>query len=130
MRARYQPFIIFSAEHSDNTISRNAELTARLGSFLIANGIQYTKCIGHYKGTQETSFKLKESEKNKVIAELILAEYNQECYLNMSSEGRGYLVSQGGQTDFIGSLNILSDVENVDDFTYIPETYTAFNFRR
>ena len=128
MRAQYTPFLIISA--SQDNISRNAELSCQLASELIASEIKHKRCVGVYKGDKETSFLLKDNKKNRAIVEYFLAKYSQECYLEMSNEGRGSLVYPDGKTEYIGMLNTGKDVVKRKNFTYIPETYTAFDFVR
>ena len=75
-----EDFVIFSC-FQGNSLAEDCEATGNADIFLMLLDIPYNKCVGVYKGKQETSFAVPLS--HVWVAKDYCELYNQECYLEV-----------------------------------------------
>lgn len=125
MRSRVTPLLIMSVERSDRSPLENEASIVHFESHLESLGAKYTKGIGVFVGKTEVSYVFEDTPDNRKVVKGAVLYYDQDAYLEVSSEGRGYLIFTKGHNESLGAM-MVSPIKPDSDYTFINNNYLTF----
>lgn len=130
MRSQYTPYIIFSAHKEGLEHSQNMQRNICATYDLMINDVYYRQVNGTYKGTQEVSYMLHYTPENLELVKKLCVEYEQECFLTITNEGRGYLhyLNDNFPSTPIGFIKVTDDKPKTGDYSYVLDSKQYFTF--
>jgi hypothetical protein len=118
-------FFIFSVEQAGESDKTNKANTDKISFYLECRGIPFKEVIGHYKGSNETSFVVDQKHENEVQS--LAKQYNQESILYVDALGNATLEYLDGNKVKLGKFEVVDSPKGLDSFTFDPinEVYYA-----
>lgn len=116
-------FFIFSAQRDTLDARANHLRTREVYHTLLDLGLDFACVTGYYKGKQEASFMVFDSEGAEDNVKILCKLYNQECYLERDKDNEGYLVYPNGSKESLGTPRELTreETKGLDAFTILPQ---------
>jgi hypothetical protein len=130
MRSQYTPYIIFSAHKEGLEHSQNMQRNIYAKYDLTINDVYYRQVNGTYKGTEEVSYMLHYTPENLELVKKLCVEYEQECFLTITNEGRGYLhyLNDNFPSTPIGFIKVTDNKPKTGDYSYVLDSKQYFTF--
>lgn len=115
--------VLISAELSNLSKETNMSRTVGLEAVLSWKGYKFTKALGSYKGSQETSFVVDASEDivNNLLE--IAKTASQESILVVNEDRKASLLYPSGKSEFLGEMIHIEPSEAIDSYTLVNGNY-------
>lgn len=119
-------FLVVSAEISCVDESVNKGMTKELQAVIEKMGLEYKTAKGFYKGASENSFVVSgDHALLTMLGRFALSEFDQECYLMVSSVGRSYLHYNNYVWKYVGNMVEVDEAttKTLENYTEADGTY-------
>lgn len=126
----FNQVIILSAEKSENRHEKNRQLTENLDACLSDCDFNYSRAIGVYEGSEESSFVVlpKNEDELNTLKNLAFKSFGQESIFYQDANGKAYLLFSDNSEKSIGKLRQVNPklIEKLENYTILNgKVYTT-----